>query len=82
MWCIKTDSEIYKTFKIDNVFDFITNSDSETFEFSYEYLPLTKGEFLKKFLNVSGDYDNYIELEKKLTSKEAKEKYNYGTQKT
>lgn len=76
MWHIKSNSETLKTFKIDTVFEFIINSENQCYEFIYEYLPLTKGEFLKKFLNISGDYNRYIQLEKKMISKE--NKYSRG----
>ena len=71
MWIIKTDSETCKTFKVDRVFEFIINSDTKVFEFSFNYLPITKYEFLKLFLNTSGEFNKYIQLETKLISEKS-----------
>lgn len=73
MWQIITETERCKTFKLETVFNFILKSESKTFDYYFNYLKLTKGEFLKLFLNTSGDYEMYLQLETKLISEKSRE---------
>jgi hypothetical protein len=75
MWIIKIEDKNIKTFNINLVYDFITKNPSTNYNFSYNYVTLSKAEFLKSFLNISRSYDKYMELEKSLISKESKQKW-------
>lgn len=72
MWTIKSTENTFKTFNIDKLYNYIINSKQSSFEFLYNYQPISKAQFLKKFLIISGDYDMYLDLEKKLISDKAK----------
>lgn len=72
MWEIKLGDKKLKTFNINLVYNFILKNKSDDQEFKYNYITLSKADFLKTFLVVSKNYDKYMDLEICLISKEAK----------
>lgn len=72
MWEINLSGKKLKTFNINLVYSFVMKHKSDDYEFKYNYITLSKADFLKTFLTVSRNYNKYMDLEIGLISKEAK----------
>lgn len=75
MWYVKLNNKELKTFRIYEVYNFIIENPTTDYAFQYNYISLSKAEFLKTYLRISQDYDNYLNLEKSLISKKSREKW-------
>lgn len=73
MWCISTKNKTLKTFKIQKIVDFVLSENIEEPKFYINYHEVSKDVFLKRVMQVTNSWTTYIEMEKKLISKESKE---------
>ena len=64
MFCVKTEDEVIKTFNVEILYDFLVKVKSKPLKFYINYLEVSKGDFLKSYLQISGSWSRYFELEK------------------
>ncbi len=75
MFGIKSESGYFKTFSVETIYNYIINTEDKELKYIYEFQERTQKEFLKTFLIISGNYDHYLNLEKKLNPKLSLEEY-------
>ena len=73
IWTVKTPTDSIKTFSIEKVYNFIVNSESKPVKFYINYLEIDKGDFLKRFMQISGSWQKYNDLEKLLIEEKSKQ---------
>ena len=66
MFRIKTESGTYKTFCIKKIYEILINTQDIKIKYFFNFKLHTQSEFLKAYLIISKNYENYLNLEKKL----------------